>query len=99
MEATAGWVEEGEPGEVGCSTQVVARTDDDLTADDRARQGSHVECIAGALTISDYRHHLTTAGFIEELRVRPTAFDGWSRQTAGDRDAARAFVLTPAPVP
>ena len=41
----------------------------------------------------------TTAGFIEELRVRPTTFDGWSRQTAGDRDAARAFVLTPAPVP
>ena len=65
MEATAGWVEEGEPGDVGCSTQVIARTDDDLTPDDRARQGSHVECIAGALTINDYRHHLTTAGFID----------------------------------
>jgi arsenite methyltransferase len=49
-------------GRVGV-TDVVAN--DDLTPSDRAERGSHVGCIAGALTFSEYRDGLALAGFTE----------------------------------
>jgi arsenite methyltransferase len=49
-------------GRIGV-TDVVA--DEGLTADERAARGGYVECIAGALTPTEYRHGLETAGFIE----------------------------------
>lgn len=45
--------------------------DDDLDADERARRGSFVGCIAGALSFAEYRSHLTTAGFLD-VEVEPT---------------------------
>jgi arsenite methyltransferase len=49
-----------EQGRVAIS-DVVA--EDRLTADERAARGSHVGCIAGALTFSEYHDALSTAGF------------------------------------
>jgi arsenite methyltransferase len=49
-------------GRVGVS-DVVA--EDRLRPEDRAERGSHVGCIAGALSISEYRQGLETAGFVE----------------------------------
>jgi arsenite methyltransferase len=49
-------------GRIGV-TDVVA--DEGLTADERAARGGFVECIAGALTPTEYRHGLEAAGFIE----------------------------------
>ncbi len=49
-------------------TDVVA--EDHLTPDQRAERGEYVGCIAGALTFTEYREGLTTAGFtdIEVMR-------------------------------
>jgi len=47
-------------GRVGIS-DIVA--DDDLSAEQRAERGSHVGCIAGALSVSEYRDGLAAAGF------------------------------------
>jgi arsenite methyltransferase len=47
-------------GRIGIS-DVVA--DDRLSPDDRAERGSYVGCIAGALSVSEYRDGLTAAGF------------------------------------
>ena len=44
-------------------TDVVA--EDHLTAEDRAERGSHVGCIAGALSKAEYEAGLTAAGFAE----------------------------------
>jgi arsenite methyltransferase len=52
-------------GRVGVS-DVVA--EDRLTPADRAERGSHVGCIAGALSESEYREGLATAGF-EQIEV------------------------------
>jgi SAM-dependent methyltransferase len=49
-------------GRVGIS-DVVA--EDHLTAADRAERGSHVGCIAGALSVSEYRAGLDAAGLAE----------------------------------
>jgi arsenite methyltransferase len=49
-------------GRVGVS-DVVA--DDRLTPDERAERGSFVGCIAGALSITEYRHGLEAAGLTE----------------------------------
>jgi len=49
-------------GRVGV-TDVVA--EDHLTSADRAERGDHVGCIAGALSISEYREGLTNAGFTD----------------------------------
>ena len=49
-------------GRVGVS-DVVA--DDDLTPEDRAERGSFVGCIAGALSVSEYRTMLAAAGFVD----------------------------------
>jgi arsenite methyltransferase len=49
-------------GRIGI-TDVVA--DDELTPDERVERGSLVGCIAGALTFSDYRDGLTTAGLTD----------------------------------
>jgi ubiquinone/menaquinone biosynthesis C-methylase UbiE len=49
-------------GRVGI-TDVVA--EDELTVADRAKRGSHVGCIAGALSESEYRAGLTAAGLTE----------------------------------
>jgi SAM-dependent methyltransferase len=47
-------------GRIGISDVVAA---DHLTAAQRAERGSHVGCIAGALSMSEYRHGLEAAGF------------------------------------
>ena len=49
-------------GRVGVS-DVVA--EDHLTADDRARRGSYVGCIAGALSKQEYLDGLAAAGFVD----------------------------------
>ena len=45
--------------------------DDDLDADERARRGSFVGCIAGALSYAEYRSGLAAAGFVD-IEVEPT---------------------------
>lgn len=45
--------------------------DDDLDADERARRGSFVGCIAGALSFAEYRSGLAEAGFLD-VEVEPT---------------------------
>jgi ubiquinone/menaquinone biosynthesis C-methylase UbiE len=61
-------------GRIGISDLVA---DDHLTADDRARLGSYVDCIAGALAATEYRDQLTTAGFTEISLTRShTVTDG-----------------------
>jgi SAM-dependent methyltransferase len=50
-------------------TNVVA--DDALTPDDRAERGSFVGCIAGALSMSEYRSGLEAAGFTD-ISIEPT---------------------------
>jgi arsenite methyltransferase len=47
-------------GRIGVS-DVVA--DDDLTPQQRTERGTHLGCIAGALSSSEYHHGLTAAGF------------------------------------
>jgi SAM-dependent methyltransferase len=49
-------------GRIGI-TDVVA--EDRLTAAERAERGDWAGCIAGALSVSEYRHHLDAAGFID----------------------------------
>ena len=48
-------------GRVGVSDVV---TEDDLTAAERAERGSYVGCIAGALSVAEYRAGLEAAGFV-----------------------------------
>jgi SAM-dependent methyltransferase len=55
-------------GRLGIS-DVVA--ENHLTPDDRATRGDHVACIAGALTFTEYRDHLTSAGFTG-ITIAPT---------------------------
>jgi arsenite methyltransferase len=55
-------------GRIGIS-DVVA--DDHLTPADRAGRGSHVGCIAGALTFSEYSAGLAAAG-LTDITVTPT---------------------------
>jgi len=55
-------------GRVGVS-DIVA--DDDLTPADRAARGSYVGCIAGALSFSEYRALLSTAG-LTDVEVEAT---------------------------
>jgi arsenite methyltransferase len=55
-------------GRIGIS-DVVA--EDHLTASDRAERGSHVGCIAGALSLSEYRDGLAAAG-LEDVDVEFT---------------------------
>lgn len=55
-------------GRIGIS-DVVA--DDHLTPAERAKRGSYVSCIAGALTFSEYRDGLRAAGFTE-IEIIPT---------------------------
>jgi arsenite methyltransferase len=55
-------------GRIGIS-DVVA--EDHLTPADRAERGSHVGCIAGALSISEYREGLASAG-LESVEVELT---------------------------
>jgi arsenite methyltransferase len=55
-------------GRIGVS-DVVA--EDTLTPDQRAERGSYVGCIAGALSMADYRHGLETAGFTG-VEITPT---------------------------
>lgn len=49
-------------GRLGIS-DVVA--EDHLTVQERAERGTHVGCIAGALTRAEYLDHLTSAGFVD----------------------------------
>jgi arsenite methyltransferase len=55
-------------GRIGIS-DVVA--DDLLTPDQRAERGSHVGCIAGALSFREYRDGLRAAG-LDEISIEPT---------------------------
>ena len=55
-------------GRIGIS-DVVA--EDTLTADQRAERGTYVGCIAGALSISEYRTGLEAAGFTD-IDITPT---------------------------
>ena len=55
-------------GRLGIS-DIVA--DDDLTVEQRAERGSHVDCIAGALSFAEYRDGLEAAGF-RDVTVTPT---------------------------
>lgn len=55
-------------GRIGI-TDVVA--EDHLDVDERAVRGSHVGCIAGALSIGEYRDGLAAAGFLD-VEVVPT---------------------------
>ncbi|MQA62278.1 MAG: arsenite methyltransferase [Actinophytocola sp.] len=55
-------------GRIGIS-DVVA--DDTLTFDQRAERGSYVECIAGALSFTEYRDGLAAAGFTD-IEITPT---------------------------
>jgi arsenite methyltransferase len=50
-------------------TDIVA--EDRLTPADRAERGDHVGCIAGALSISEYRNGLAAAGFTD-IDITPT---------------------------
>lgn len=45
--------------------------EDHLTSDQRAERGSYVGCIAGALSISEYRTGLAAAGFTD-ITITPT---------------------------
>jgi arsenite methyltransferase len=49
-------------GRVGVSDVV---TEDHLTAAERADRGTYVGCIAGALSVADYRAGLEAAGFVD----------------------------------
>jgi arsenite methyltransferase len=61
-------------GRIGIS-DVVA--EDRLSRADRAERGSHVGCIAGALSISEYRDGLTTAGLVDvEVELTHMVADG-----------------------
>jgi arsenite methyltransferase len=61
-------------GRVGIS-DVVA--EDRLSPADRAERGSHVGCIAGALSESEYRHGLAAAGLVDvEIERTHTVADG-----------------------
>jgi arsenite methyltransferase len=55
-------------GRIGVS-DVVA--EDSLTAEERAERGSYVGCIAGALSITEYRDGLAAAGFTD-VEITPT---------------------------
>jgi SAM-dependent methyltransferase len=55
-------------GRIGIS-DVVA--EDTLTADQRAERGSYVGCIAGALSMAEYRAGLEAAGF-DGIEIMPT---------------------------
>ncbi|MER5182612.1 arsenite methyltransferase [Streptomyces sp. NPDC002896] len=73
-------------GRIGIS-DVVA--DDRLTKADRAARGSHVGCIAGALTFAEYREQLASAGFTD-ISLTPT------HQVADDMRAAIVRATKPA---
>jgi SAM-dependent methyltransferase len=61
-------------GRVGIS-DVVA--EDRLTPADRAARGSHVGCIAGALSVSEYRDGLSRVGLVDvEVELTHTVADG-----------------------
>ncbi|MGH2530459.1 MAG: arsenite methyltransferase, partial [Actinomycetota bacterium] len=55
-------------GRIGVSDVVAS---DDLTPVDRAERGSHVGCIAGALSFAEYEAELVRAGFVD-VGVRST---------------------------
>lgn len=55
-------------GRIGVS-DVVA--DDHLSPTQRAERGSHVGCVAGALSFAEYRAHLAAAGFTD-VEITPT---------------------------
>jgi arsenite methyltransferase len=75
-------------GRVGV-TDVVA--EDHLTAADRSLRGNYVGCIAGALSISEYRDGLAAAGFTD-IDISPT------HQVADGMHSAIIRATKPAPV-
>ncbi len=61
-------------GRVGI-TDVVA--EDQLSPEDRAERGSHVGCIAGALSVAEYREGLTGVGLVDvEVEFTHPVADG-----------------------
>ncbi len=73
-------------GRIGI-TDVVA--EDHLTPEQRAARGSHVGCIAGALTFAEYRAGLEAAG-LTDVTVEPT------HQVADDMHSAIVRAVKPA---
>jgi SAM-dependent methyltransferase len=79
-------------GRIGIS-DVVA--EDRLTPADRADRGSHSQCVAGALSVSEYERHLAGAGLTDiTIEFTATAADGMHsaiiharKQPGGDTDA------------
>jgi SAM-dependent methyltransferase len=78
-------------GRVGIS-DVVA--EDRLSPADRAERGGHSQCVAGALSVSEYRRMLTDAGLADpEITFTQEAADGMhaaivrARKPAGTADA------------
>ena len=61
-------------GRVGVADLVA---DDSLSPDDRAKRGSYAGCIAGALSVSEYRSGLRTAGLTDvEISLANSGVDG-----------------------
>ncbi len=61
-------------GRVGI-TDIVA--EDHLTLEDRAERGSHVGCIAGALSVTEYRDGLSSVGLVDvEVELTHRVADG-----------------------
>jgi arsenite methyltransferase len=84
-------------GRIGI-TDVVS--DDGLTPEQRAERGSHVGCIAGALSFAEYRESLRAAGF-EGIEVTPShrVADGmWSAIVRAVKPAGEPERTSPAPV-
>ena len=51
--------------------------EDRLSSADRAERGSHVGCIAGALSVSEYRNGLAAAGLVDvEVELTHAVADG-----------------------
>jgi len=61
-------------GRVGI-TDIVA--EDQLSSEDRAERGSHVGCIAGALSVGEYREGLSSVGLVDvEVEFTHSVADG-----------------------
>ena len=73
-------------GRVGVS-DIIA--EDTLTAEQRAERGDYVGCIAGALSFTEYREGLATAGF-SDIEILPT------HQVADGMHSAIIRVVKPA---
>ncbi|MFG3702247.1 methyltransferase domain-containing protein [Micromonospora sp. NPDC047620] len=83
-------------GRIGV-TDVVA--EDRLTSADRAARGSLAECVAGALSVTEYREQLTAAGLRDvEITFIQEATDGLHSAIIRARKPARPATADDSPV-